>query len=286
MIKRTSVLIAICVVLTACAGVAAQSKHAWTNFVPVEGQPELVPAEWVATSEGKFAHSLKIPNPVPKDSGYKRGMSSDEYFQHLCKTEAGEFIYKTVDNVEGFYFMRPPKWPEDEDLMDRYKLEAPEIERVFQAMRPKIEERATLFVSPPWRLYRFVEEPDVTKPPGQGYLRAYGYRANASQMKVEETSVLKSQYALLWRGLRRPNDRQLAIAGSEWIVLDLKTNEVLAVRRNYGRTGRTPNVSDGVWWLNAAACPKFGRPKTLEGIRTQAYDFALRVLKPIQGDQQ
>jgi hypothetical protein len=60
-----------------------------------------VPAEWVAAPEGKFAHSIKLPNPLPKDSGYKPGMSSEQYFDHLCKTEAGEFLYKTVENVEG-----------------------------------------------------------------------------------------------------------------------------------------------------------------------------------------
>ena len=32
----------------------------------------------------------------PEDSVYKPGMTSQEYFDHLCKTEAGEFIYKTV----------------------------------------------------------------------------------------------------------------------------------------------------------------------------------------------
>src|SRR4051812_17787766 len=30
-----------------------------------------------------------------------------KYFEHLCETEAGEFIYRTVDNVEGVYQMRP-----------------------------------------------------------------------------------------------------------------------------------------------------------------------------------
>src|SRR5512147_1589890 len=88
-------------------------KSPWTKFVQVDGQPEPVPEQWVATPEGRFAHSIKVPNPVPKDSGYRRGMSSEEYFQHLCRREAGEFIYRTVDNVEGFYFMRPPNWPTD-----------------------------------------------------------------------------------------------------------------------------------------------------------------------------
>ena len=61
-------------------------KSPWTKFVQVDGQPEPVPEQWLATPEGKFAHSIKIPNPVPKDSGYRRGMTSEQYFEHLCRT--------------------------------------------------------------------------------------------------------------------------------------------------------------------------------------------------------
>ena len=68
---------------------------------------KLKPADPLATEEGRFAHSIRIPNPVPADSGYKPGMTPQDYFDHLCKTEAGEFIYRTVENVEGIYIMRP-----------------------------------------------------------------------------------------------------------------------------------------------------------------------------------
>ena len=70
---------------------------------------KLKPADPLATEEGRFAHSIKIPNPVPTDSGYKPGMTPEKYFNHLCKTEAGEFIYKTVENVEGIFMMRPTR---------------------------------------------------------------------------------------------------------------------------------------------------------------------------------
>ena len=74
----------------------------------------LKPADPSATEEGRLAHSIKIPNPVPKDSGYKSGMTPQEYFDHLCRTEAGEFIYKTVENVEGLHsrsHCRPQSYP-------------------------------------------------------------------------------------------------------------------------------------------------------------------------------
>ena len=61
---------------------------------------KLRPADPLATEEGRFAHSIKIPNPVPADSGYRPDMTPQEYFDHLCKTEAGEFIYRTVEGDE------------------------------------------------------------------------------------------------------------------------------------------------------------------------------------------
>jgi len=253
----------------------------WTRFVHVEGQPEPVPVEWVATPEGKFAHSIKIPNPVPKDSGYRKGMTSEEYFEHLCKTEAGEFIYKTVDNVEGFYFMRPPTRPTDDDLKDRYKLEAPEIERTFQLLRATTDERAGIFIAPPFNNFKFIEEPNYRPVDEKPYLRAFGYWGGKTPMQVEAVSKLKSAYALTWRGIRRPSDRELAIAGGEWILFEIKTGQVLAVLRNYGRTGRTPNTPEGIWWLNAISCPVFAQ-KYKFATSEKIYDFTSKVLKPIR----
>ena len=62
---------------------------------------------------------------MPEDSGYKPGMTPEEYFQHLCKAEAGEFIYKTVENVEGIYMMRPRREAMDDEFQHLYALEDP-----------------------------------------------------------------------------------------------------------------------------------------------------------------
>ncbi len=40
--------------------------------------PKMKPADPLGTEEGRFAHSIKIPNPVPADSGYKPGMTPDD----------------------------------------------------------------------------------------------------------------------------------------------------------------------------------------------------------------
>jgi hypothetical protein len=250
--------------------------------VQVAGQPEPVPAEWAETPAGKFAHSLEIPNPISKDSGYRPGMTGEKYFDHLCKVEAGEFIYKTVKDVEGFYFMRPPNWPTDDDLKDRYKLEAPEIERTFQLRKPLPEERGKIFINPPWNNFLFVEEPFKSGSKDEPYLRVTGYRQDVSPMKTERIAQLRSRYGITWRGVRRPHDREHAIAGSEWIVIDLKTNDVIALQRDYGRTGFNRNSKGGIWWLNAVNCPN-SPDKHIRGSRI--YDFVIKSLKPVPGDK-
>jgi|SRR6266850_4689256 len=268
--------------VVACAAQPPQtSAYHWTTFVQTAGQPEPVPAEWVSTPEGKFAHSIVVPNPVPKDSGYRARMTSVQYFDHLCKSEAGEFIYKTVDNIAGFYFMRPPARPTDEDLKDRHKLEAPPLEAVFQVIKPDIEHRAVLFTSPPWRLYKYVEEP-VQSRDQKAIAHASGYVANVTAMRVTLKERPESTYGLTWRGIRRVADRENGLAGGEWIVMSLETKEVMGVLRDYGRTGGTPNVKDGTWWLSAESCPNVLRPRTLVDVINQLYEFTAKVLRPVK----
>jgi hypothetical protein len=87
---------------------------------------KLKPADPLAMEEGRFAHSIKVPNPIPENNGYKPGMTPEQYFDHLSKTEAGEFIYKTVENVEGLYQMRLRESAKNDYLLEHlYAMEDP-----------------------------------------------------------------------------------------------------------------------------------------------------------------
>lgn len=236
---------------------------------------KLKPADPLATEEGRFAHSIKIPNPVPEDSGYKPEMTSQGYFDHLCKTEAGEFVYKTVENVEGFYLMRTRKAATDSEMEHLYALEAPYIE-----VHGEYDSPEDYFVQPHMGKYQFLEVPllkaetrsdephyrryyrDENASPGKKYQTAINGRSVFVPYIVAEKSTqsLNSKYGVTWRGLTRPHDREQGIAGSELIVLNLETNEVLAVRRGFKRTGGVRNLT-GIWWLAGQTCPKLnGRP--------------------------
>jgi hypothetical protein len=88
----------------------------------------------------------------------------------------------------------------------------------------------------------------------------------------EQVKELKSRYGFTWWGIERsPKDRELGIAGGELIVLDLQTNEILAVRRGFLRSSNVRQTPQGIWWLGAQACPP--RP-----VGT-THDFILKVLR-------
>jgi hypothetical protein len=107
---------------------------------------------------------IKWPAP-PKESVYRAGMSGREYFAALCKAEAGEFIYKTVENVEGIYQIRP-RVPQESnpELMDRYVMEDPYGHTGWEAAFG--QHPATIFVNPPWNTYRYFERYETPKSMG------------------------------------------------------------------------------------------------------------------------
>lgn len=245
---------------------------------------KLRPADPLATEEGRFAHSIKIPNPVPADSGYRPDMTPQEYFDHLCKTEAGEFIYRMVENVEGIYMMRPRKEVTDDALSHLYALEDP----YGDTDDPNPQD---YFIQPPYGTYDFAEEPLRTNGgvSSEGYRRYYrGSETDSKKdfvymedlhservpyvVQAEDARQLKSRYGYTWRGISRPHDRELGIVGGELIVMDVRANEVLAVRRGFIRSGGVRNLT-GIWWLNGQICPKKNPLTTSQ--------FLKKVLKPL-----
>src|SRR5262249_26807742 len=185
--------------------------------------------------------------------------------------------FKRAENVEGVLFMRPPQEPSDYDLMDRYKLEAPSFERLFQAYRPDISNRGAIFVEPPFHQFRIYEEP---APDRNGFLEASEIDSRLPRLnKVERVMVPSTPYAVTWRGVSRPHAREKGIAGTEVIVLNMHTNEVLGVLREFGMTGHTSNTRDGIWWLNARFCPAFGQRYRYVDSK-QLYEFVSSVIQP------
>ena len=290
-------------------GVGQRNKEPqvhWEHFVPVAGQPLPVPQQWLQDPEAKIAHSLKLPDSVPKpvpfdfSKAYRKSWlpgtpkQSVQYFNHLCSTEAGEWIFRKVQNVEGFYFARPQGEPTTDTMTDPYGPEMPWIQRFF-LLRGDYEplDQARWLIQPPLYNYRFVEQPrrntkwqDGIKEP---YVRLFGYTRGyfvkpgqvvadwneKTPMQVIGIPALTARYGYTWRGLRRERDREFGIAGGELLIYDLETREVLAVRRQFLIAFKNPRGEGKALWEIAARCNQI-RPKVSV---SEISEFALEILQ-------
>jgi len=281
----------------------------WTEFVKVEGQSEPVPAQWLQDAEAKIAYSLKLPDAVPKPATFNftkaywwswlPGTPSEslQYFNHLCSTEAGEWIFKKVKNVEGFYFARPQGAPTSDTLTDPYGPEIPWIQRIFLLKGDSLKWQGVWFMQPPIYNYRFVEQPrretswqvNIKEP----YVRLFGYTRELAHdqdgrltdiykdktpMQVIGIPTLTTRYGYTWRGVKRAQDREHGIAGGELIIYDLQTKEVLAVRRQFLIASHNPRGTGNAMWEVAARCPQL--PAYADG--GEFTQFAFDVLETVE----
>jgi hypothetical protein len=248
---------------------------------------KIKPEDWLATPEGRFAHSIKIPNPVPDDSGYQKGMTPAQYFEHLCKNEAGEFIFKTVDNVEGIRLLRPREPVDDYVFQHLYAIEDP-----YGHMQEEVEDPGFHFLGP--RKYVYVETPvRQTKrhpaykkfyhpsvffdpPAGQAIERYFfdGPYNDRKNMQLQYDVTSKARYGVTWRGIRRSNDREMGISGGELIVLDLEKNEVLGIRRGYA-------LYRGSWEITPL-CPHYGYFGGFDKASGFSSWFTMKVARPLR----
>lgn len=277
---RMRFLLLTCALMLSAASAAQTTRPpdaVWTKFVSVKGQPEPVPAEWVSTPEGQYAHSIVIPNPVARDGGYRKGMTSEQYFHHLCNSEAGEFVFRRVQDVDGLVQLRSMEQPTDDDLKSRYALEHPDAAIYFVGGLPE-----RLFVrTTRYHYFEIGFAPHHAKYGVSGpFTRFSGYDEYKDRgMKAIAIDRPLARYGFLWRGVKRPRDRENAIAGGEVIVIDTSTAEVLGVRRTYLRSGNIRNTGTGIWWLKGQMCLTF-RDKAYTLPRTVLYDFIGSVAIP------
>lgn len=233
--------------------------------------PDILPVKWPKGTD------------VPQKPG---GLSDLEYFHWLCKNEAGEVIYKTVDRVEGVYEIRPIHEPSDTEYEDRYVLEDP-----YSSTRGESTVPWKVYVQPKLGKYQFLEivTPSIranifTSSTNEKldfqnlkskYVRFFrDENAHPEDRRAMEPNIvnaepadqLQARYGFTWRGVGGSKLREHGISGGEQIVLDLQTGEVLAWRRSFVRSTR-------IWWMGAMHCSQeMTNPTDM---------FVKRVLKPI-----
>ncbi|KAF0161499.1 MAG: hypothetical protein FD157_4131 [Rhodocyclaceae bacterium] len=151
------VLLAATVAMAGCTSISDGGKTGSVRqYTGHELQAERIP--W-------YFPDPKVPPPrfpqAHPDAAYKEGMTSREYFDHLCKLEAGEFISRTVEGVEGIYLLRPRFRPREILLTQRRAMEDPFSAVAYDGLYYSVFHRAyTLAVQDGSRLTegRFVPE--------------------------------------------------------------------------------------------------------------------------------
>lgn len=213
----------------------------------------------------------KLPD-APKESVYRPWMTKKQYFEALCKAEAGEFIYKTVDNVEGIYQIRP-RASEKDDLRqeDRYVLEDPYGYYDWETDGPHRE-----FAGP--NGYRVFETPDTQTwfaSPSPRLLRYTRVRtSDTTKWEIVKSDLLTTQYGVLWRGIQRTGDRENNIGGGEFVIINVQAGETLAVKRGFRLGGPIQKSHTEIYWPSGRLCvgDKAGLFRML--------DFTVKVLRP------
>jgi hypothetical protein len=222
---------------------------------------------------GRFFLGLVLLVVAYQTYGRVRDRLAMRYFHQQCEKYGGEFIYRTVDNVEGVFQMRPR---DPRDYFDRLRKgdipEDPYGHTNWEAQRPE-----TMFVGAPFRPYRFFENQIPSGVASEMRVARYrrfsglkyvrGSYEPLSPMVEEHISELKSGYGFTWREERTARDIGYGVRKGVLEVVDLRSNTVLAKR--VGFFVMTPFAGD------MEICPK-GKDDDI------TFKFVRKVLRPLK----
>ena len=219
-------------------------------------------------------------------------------FDERCKT-AGEKIYHTVEDVEGITLLNVPQEYTDtlgnDPMWERAALPYSyggddyvrsflnwevyqKDEKIKRALHPRPSMRPGSYdaVYPGYQ-YVDVRQNDNT------YLR-YRYPADEDRedyrkMITEQVNEHPARYAVEFKPIIDPADRQYWVAGLTINVYDTKGNILMASKTWYSMEPGQGNRNQRVPWASANICPKFyAYEKDLIPL------FVHQALKPKQGD--
>jgi len=214
---------------------------------------KIKPADPLATEEGRFAYSIKLPPPHDKPQVvYSPGMSAETYFKQLCEKEAGEWVFKTAEGVEGLFQGRNLNTDTPSagytDLIISYK----------EAGYISTKDMQDSLVQPYHGRYNYLERLRDWNEVGEPYVRFFrgaevpghpkeGTQKNRVPVYVpyivnrEQTDTLKSRYGFTWRQVVDKDATENGIVGSELIIFDRTTKDVLAFKRSFVRVWPRPD---------------------------------------------
>lgn len=240
------------------------------------------------------------PSPVaPTD----RQKVATAMFQERCK-KAGEFIKRTVDDVDGILVLRVrPVARSDADqfaLTDPYGKDYGGEAYVHSFLRGFYSAGITRDrpnVPPEVLGYKYVDVVETQTRTRFRYTGQVQERASSNPVTVDrrfiaerhETTEAPPRYGITYDDISTREEREYWIAGSSLKILDLQTNEVIAERIGYAmdfRQGSRAGARSPWLFSLDHACPAFKTEGNVYSAPAfafasgQAARFAERVLKP------
>ena len=193
----------------------------------------------------RYAHSIKLPPPHDTPQVlYREGMGSSAYLKELCAKEAGEWIFRTVSNVDGVLQARPrtPNLRGASPLMpfaSEPLVSGSAGDGLWQAMATPNPFNFAYFEFPEFasdgstRILRFYRNEQQLR--DRESVSAMQWRSSSEQLRVPYVVDTKSRatYAFVGRGTLRADFEKHGIRGFELIVIDARSKEVLAFRRTF-----------------------------------------------------
>jgi hypothetical protein len=228
-------------------------------------------------------------------------------FEKLCKEQAGEKIYRTVENVEGILLLKVRPKREDSELTNQMSPSAAVIKEAYADSyiatfliyeRPSrtikeylVNQRGLLTTDPsgsppypdgwPKRGYRYVDVVDPNTNERNRYTWSAQPQSNLSGIKsklvMQPTKDLPPRFGVTYEDDMNPEHRKYWIAGTTLKVIDLDKNEVIAQRTLFAFDTGLGNSKGRSPWALAHGCGGYASDQS-----GQTRMFVDQILKPIQ----
>ena len=258
--------------LSAFISLAVLYGAAWLTLrdVPAPYVEWEIPTHPFAKAAYDYAHAIKLPDSMPQPVSFKfckneflglclEKAKAEEYWEHLCKTEATEQVYRVAKDVRGLVLLTP-LWGQTDNKTDRHKIEDAGL-MAFGGIghMPVVHELVNRR-----RLFESYDQPFRYSDDRVDFRRfTYNWETDTDPTSISPKLIEKhitnsdQRYGYITRGFRRERDREFRISGAETIVIDRQDNEVLGVQRAFSIAPPHRYIPGAVIWESARSCPNF-----------------------------
>lgn len=200
--------------------------------------------------------------------------AAEAHFRKMCETKAGEWIYRTEKDVDGFLLMKPRQLATTSELQDQFWMGDP------YGYSP-LETTPTVYLTGVLP-YLYVDVPlDGESGFRNGYRRITLDRSvSPSRVKDAADPKTPSRFGFTWSDVSTESDRAHWVAAGEMTVVDLDSQQVIARRIGFVfESGMGYRGAERNSWSDASRAPQNLCPSFPTSAH-KSRDFLSRVLVP------